>query len=246
MVARPSSALRSGPSKQADRIAGMFDAIAPRYDLLNGLLSAGLDHQWRRRAVRSLALSGTETLLDVCAGTADMALIARRETERPRRVIALDFAAAMIDVARRKVAAEGQEASIALLRGDATCLPVRAAAVDAVTVAFGVRNVEDPAAACRELHRVLRPGGRLAILEFAIPTLPLVRQAYLTYFTRMLPLLGRLVSRHSTAYSYLPASVEAFPAADRFASLLRESGFIDVTANRLTLGVVYLYSARRQ
>lgn len=238
--------MSASPSRDAGRISGMFDAIAPRYDLLNRVLSAGFDRRWRRRAIRSLALRDDETLLDVCAGTADVALEARRGVGRSRagRVVGVDFSAAMLDLGRRKIEA-AHEPAVALVRGDAMRLPVRAGGVDAVTVAFGVRNVEDASAACREMHRVLRPGGRLAILEFAIPTLPLVRQIYLGYFTRVLPLLGRLVSRHSTAYAYLPASVTAFPPPARFVDVLRELGFADVVANRLTMGVVYLYSARK-
>ena len=233
------------PSKEARTISGMFDAIAPRYDLLNRILSAGFDRRWRRRAIASLALAGDETLLDVCAGTADVALEARRGVGRSRagRVIAVDFSEAMLAIGRRKVEAAGD--TTALVRGDAMRLPIAEGRIDAVTAAFGVRNVEDAGAACREMHRVLRPGGRLAILEFAIPTLPVVRQAYLGYFSVVLPALGRLVSRHSTAYSYLPASVGAFPSPARFAALLRDVGFVGVTANRLTLGIVYMYRARK-
>jgi demethylmenaquinone methyltransferase/2-methoxy-6-polyprenyl-1,4-benzoquinol methylase len=221
----------------------MFDAIAPRYDLLNTVLSAGLDRGWRRRAIASLGLTGRETLLDICAGTADVALTARRRGAR--RVIGVDFAAAMLAIGRRKVDAAGETPAVVLLRGDAMRLPIRDGSVGAATAAFGVRNVEDAGTACREMHRVLRPGGRLAILEFAIPTLPILRQAYLSYFTWVLPRLGRVVSRHATAYTYLPASVEAFPVPDRFAELLRQIGFVDVRATRLTLGIVYLYCARR-
>ncbi|RPH58781.1 MAG: bifunctional demethylmenaquinone methyltransferase/2-methoxy-6-polyprenyl-1,4-benzoquinol methylase UbiE [Acidobacteria bacterium] len=230
-------------SKDARQIAGMFDAIAPRYDLLNQWLSAGFDRRWRRRAVRSLALTGRETLLDLCTGTADVALAARRTAGGARRVVGVDFAAAMLEVAREKIDQAGERASIALLRGDATRLPIEGASVDALSVAFGVRNVDDAVAACREMCRVLRPGGRLAILEFAIPKLAAVRGAYLFYFTRVLPRLGKLVSHHSTAYAYLPASVGAFQTPDEFARLLRDVGFVDVSATRLTFGIVYLYTA---
>lgn len=232
-------------SKDARQIAGMFDAIAPRYDLLNQWLSAGFDRRWRRRAVRSLALTGRETLLDLCTGTADVALAARCSAGGARRVVGVDFAAAMLEVAREKIDRAGERASIALLRGDATRLPIEGASVDALSVAFGVRNVDDPVAACREMCRVLRPGGRLAILEFAIPKLAAVRGAYLFYFTRVLPRLGKLVSHHSTAYAYLPASVGAFQTPDEFARLLRDVGFVDVSATRLTFGIVYLYSATK-
>ena len=232
------------PSKEPNRIAGMFDAIAPRYDLLNGLLSAGFDRRWRALAIRSLRLTGEQVLLDLCTGTADLALTARRSAAgRARRVVGIDFAPAMLQRAQRKIYGAGENGAIAVVRGDAMRLPIHDGAVDALTVAFGIRNVEVAETACREMCRVLRPGGRLAVLEFAIPTMPIVRQAYLLYFTYVLPALGRLISRHATAYSYLPASVTAFPTPDRFARLLQDVGFVGVVVNRLTLGVVFLYSA---
>jgi demethylmenaquinone methyltransferase/2-methoxy-6-polyprenyl-1,4-benzoquinol methylase len=234
------------PSKEARRIAGMFDAIAPRYDLLNRLLSAGFDRRWRTRAIRSLGLTGHETVLDLCTGTADVALAERRASGHARRVIGVDFAATMLKIGQRKIREAAEKNGIALLRADAMRLPIRDDGVDAVTVAFGIRNVEDAETACREMRRVLRSGGRLAILEFAIPTAPVIRQAYLSYVTHMLPLLGRLFSRHATAYSYLPASVRAFPPPDRFARLLSDVGFSNISVNPLTMGIVYLYNGTKQ
>src|SRR5687767_9100787 len=156
--------------KSRDRIAGMFDAIAPRYDLLNRLLSVGIDRRWRAAAIRSLGLTGRETLLDVCTGTADVALEARRGGAA--RVLGVDFAGAMLKLGFVKVRAAGEDGRIPLVRGDAMSLPARDASVDAVTVAFGIRNVEQPERACAEMARVLKPGGRLAILEFGVPRLP--------------------------------------------------------------------------
>jgi demethylmenaquinone methyltransferase/2-methoxy-6-polyprenyl-1,4-benzoquinol methylase len=233
------------PDKAPDRIAGMFDAIAPRYDLLNRLLSAGIDRRWRARAIRSLHLTGREVLLDVCTGTADVALQARREASGAARVVGVDFAGAMLSIGRQKVGTAGESARIVLLRGDATSLPVSSASVDAATVAFGIRNVERPEVACAEMARALRPGGRLAILEFAEPRLPGVRTLYLWYFKYLLPWIGRVVSGHRAAYSYLPASVSNFPPPPAFAALLERAGFRDVRADPLTLGIVYLYTARR-
>ena len=251
-------------SKEPARIAGMFDAIAARYDLLNHLLSAGIDRRWRALAIRSLGLTGRETLLDVCTGTADIALQARRrESSRRRsalawlagarsaeaagphaaRVIGVDFAGAMLAFGRRKVREAGEDHGITLVRGDATNLPVRDGSVDAVTIAFGIRNVERPERACAEMARALRPGGRLAILEFGVPRLPGVSTLYLWYFKYLLPRVGRLVSGHTAAYSYLPASVGTFPPPAAFMTILEQAGFSSVRADSLTLGIVYLYTA---
>ena len=131
------------------------------------------------------------------------------------------------------------------MRGDATCLPAADASVDAVTLAFGIRNVENANAACAEIYRVLKRGGRLAILEFSVPTTPGLREAYLVVFQSVLPRIGRLVSRHHAAYGYLPASVGAFASPEDFVKVLRQSGFVEVSAVPLTLGIVFLYTARR-
>lgn len=232
-------------SKSPARIAGMFDAIAGRYDLLNRLLSAGIDQHWRKRALRSLSLTGRERLVDLCTGTADLAIAVASARPGARQVIGIDFAAAMLSIGKRKVHRSQLDGSIALLRGDAMRIPLRDASVDALTIAFGIRNVEDPSAACHEIYRVLAPGGKLAVLEFAIPTAPGIRSAYLWYFNHVLPCIGRLVSRDDTAYAYLPASVHGFATPDEFAYSLREIGFTDVAAKPLTLGIVCLFTGRR-
>jgi demethylmenaquinone methyltransferase/2-methoxy-6-polyprenyl-1,4-benzoquinol methylase len=220
----------------------MFNAIAPRYDLLNRVLSAGIDRYWRARAIRSLALEPSGRLLDVCCGTADVALQARAHGAAAR-IIGVDFAGAMLDIARRKVHATGEGAAIALVRGDASLLPVASGSVDAVTIAFGIRNVQRPEVACAEMARVLKSGGRLAILEFGEPRLRGLSFLYHWYFRHVLPLLGRMISGHNVAYSYLPASVSAFPPPAVFARVLGEAGFENVRAVPLTLGIVYLYTA---
>ena len=238
--------MTSVPDKTPDRIAGMFDAIAPRYDLLNHVLSAGIDRRWCALAIRSLGLTGRETLLDVCTGTADIALQARRrESSGPHaaRVIGVDFAGAMLAFGRRKVREAGEDDGITLVRGDATNLPIRDGSVDAVTIAFGIRNVERPERACAEMARALRSGGRLAILEFGVPRLPGVSTLYLWYFKYLLPRVGRFVSGHTAAYSYLPASVSTFPPPAGFMTILEQAGFSSVRADSLTLGIVYLYTA---
>jgi demethylmenaquinone methyltransferase / 2-methoxy-6-polyprenyl-1,4-benzoquinol methylase len=230
--------------KSPRRIAGMFDAIAPRYDLLNRVLSAGLDRYWRRAAIRALRFTGNEMLLDVCTGTGDVALAAAGARPGAARVLGVDFAAAMLACARAKTAS-GVRARLHWVQGDATGLPVRSDWVDAVTIAFGIRNVVDSDQACAELWRVLRPGGRLAILEFGLPVVAAVRPLYLWYFQHVLPRIGRAVSRHDAAYSYLPASVGAFPWGEAFAEILRKQGFNNVIARPLTFGIVYLYTGEK-
>jgi demethylmenaquinone methyltransferase/2-methoxy-6-polyprenyl-1,4-benzoquinol methylase len=232
-------------SKSPERIAGMFDAIAGRYDLLNHLLSAGIDSRWRTRAIASLALTGRERVLDVCTGTGDLAIAALRAQPPAARVVGVDFAGAMLRVGRDKVMRAGLADRLALVRGDAMRIPAGDATVDGVTVAFGIRNVEDVPAACAELHRVLTPGGRLAILEFAVPTAPGVSAVYLWYLRHLLPRIGRLVSRHDAAYGYLPASIDAFTAPEAFVKILQQTGFVGVVPVSLTFGSVVLYTATR-
>ena len=235
----------SAPAKEAARISGMFDAIAGRYDLLNHLLSAGLDKRWRRRAVDALQFSGREIVLDLCTGTADLALAATSGAQRARRVIGVDFSAAMLEIGRGKVGGSVGEGAAApavdLIRGDAMRIPLRDASVDATTIGFGIRNVEQPAAVCREIARVLRPGGTLVILEFSLPRSAALRSLYLWYFRKILPLIGRVISKHPSAYTYLPASVEAFPSPEEFLQQLRDAGFGTTRAVPLTFGVVYMF-----
>lgn len=231
-------------SKSPQKIAGMFDAIAARYDFLNHLLSAGIDKRWRKAAIASLQLSGRERVLDLCTGTADLAIAARAATPRAARVVGVDFAGAMLRIGQDKLLQGGLADRVTLVRGDASRVPVASATVDAVTIAFGIRNVERTADACTEMHRVLKPGGRIAVLEFAIPRTPLIKAGYLFYFNHVLPRIGQLVARHQ-AYAYLPASVGAFATPDEFVTLLRQTGFRDVQARPLTFGIVYLYTATR-
>jgi demethylmenaquinone methyltransferase/2-methoxy-6-polyprenyl-1,4-benzoquinol methylase len=160
------------------------------------------------------------------------------------RVVGVDFSGAMLALGLRKIAAAGEASRIALVRGDAMRLPAAARSVDAVTVAFGIRNVQRPEVACAEMARVLRPGGRLAILEFGVPRIPGIRPLYQWYFTHVLPLVGRAISGHSAAYSYLPASVGTFAPPSEFVETLRRAGFIDISADPLTFGIVYLYTAK--
>ena len=227
-----------------DDIARMFDRIAGRYDLLNRVLSAGRDRVWRARAVESLRLRGGETVLDLCTGTADLLLALAPPHGPAGRVVGVDFSAGMLRLGQRKVRRSTARGALTLLQGDAERLPLGGGSVDGVTIGFGIRNVHDRGAALAEVRRVLRPGGRLAILEFGAPGPAPLRALYLWYFQRVLPLVGRLVSRHASAYSYLPASVGAFPAPAAFCAMLEQAGFADVRCDPLTLGIVCLYTAR--
>ncbi len=233
-------------SRDPNRIAGMFDDIAGRYDFLNHALSAGLDRRWRRRAIRELSLTGRERVVDVCTGTADLAVEAATHVGgRAGEVVGLDFSGAMLKLGLEKTRRLGLDGQIRLSRADAMRLPISDSSCDAVTVGFGIRNVSDQQAACREMARILRSGGRLAILEFSMPTTPVVRNVYQWYFRRVLPAIGRLVSRHRDAYSYLPASVGEFPPPREFVRRLEVCGFRNVRPVRLAFGAVYLYVAQR-
>jgi demethylmenaquinone methyltransferase/2-methoxy-6-polyprenyl-1,4-benzoquinol methylase len=233
-------------NKSPERIAGMFDAIAGKYDFLNHLLSAGIDRRWRRQAIQTLGLTGRERVLDLCTGTGDLAIASLDAVPGAARVVGVDFAGAMLRIGVEKARTRQLTSRLTLVRGDASCIPAAGRSVDCVTIAFGIRNVQNTAAACDEIHRVLSPGGRLAVLEFGIPTTPGLRAAYLWYFNRVLPRIGSLVSRHNAAYGYLPASVGAFASPDEFVKILRHSGFSDVRAVPLTFGIVYLYTTIRQ
>jgi len=233
----------AAPDKTPSRIAGMFDSIAPRYDLLNRVLSLGLDQRWRQRGVSELRLGEGSRILDLCTGTADLALavIGRQPNAS---VIGVDFSAAMLERGLAKVRA-AHAGRIHLVRGDATRIPLPDRSCDGATVGFGIRNVAEPERALAELSRVLKPGGRLAILEFGQPRIPGIRTLYSWYFRYLLPAIGRRVSRHQSAYAYLPASVGSFPAPDEFARTIGSHGFVSVQAVPLTLGIVYLYVATR-
>ena len=222
----------------------MFDAIAPRYDLLNHVLSAGLDTRWRRRAIAALRLPAGARVLDLCTGTGDLAIAATRGAP-DARVVGVDFAGEMLRFGLSKVRAAGLQQHIRLIRGDATAVPVGDATCDAATIAFGIRNVAEPEKALAEIARALKPRGRLAILEFGQPRIPGVRTLYDWYFRYLLPLIGRAVSKHQSAYAYLPASVGTFPPPDEFARMIAAHGFHNVQAIPLTLGIVYLYTAER-
>lgn len=221
----------------------MFDSIARRYDTLNHLLSAGLDKRWRARAVRELGLRGGERVLDVCTGTADLGVALLTPSPGAAEVIGVDFSHEMLKVGVAKARSGPHARRLHLARGDAMNLPLPADSVDAATIGFGIRNVQHPEVALAEIARALRPGGRLAILEFGFPRIPGIAALYKWYFRVVLPRVGRAISKHGKAYSYLPASVARFPTPEAFAETIRAAGFSRVRAVPLALGIVYLYIA---
>ena len=224
-------------------VRSMFDRIAPRYDLLNRLLSGGTDVRWRRRAVAFLDLPPGARVLDLCTGTADLLLEALR-SGGARGGLGVDLSHQMLVRGKQKLAAAGAEGT-AVAGGDAERLPVRDGSFDGALVAFGIRNVGDPLAALREVHRALRPGGRFVVLEFQTPRGPL-GAAYKLYFRHVLPRVGGLVSGDRSAYAYLPASVARFPEPEAFAALMQQAGFGDVRHERLTLGIAWLHRGEKR
>ncbi len=223
--------------KRGGRVSRMFDRIAPTYDLLNHLLSANVDARWRARAVAALGLTGRERVLDACTGTGDLAraLLDGGAAE----VDATDFAPAML---ARAAAKTGGRARLRV--ADTTDLPFADATFDAATVGFGVRNLERLDRGLSELARVLKPGGRLCILEFSRPRNPLFRALFNVYFMLVLPLIGNLVSGGAdNAYAYLPRSVLAFPGPEALAARLRQAGFAEVEVLPLTFGIACLHVA---
>jgi demethylmenaquinone methyltransferase/2-methoxy-6-polyprenyl-1,4-benzoquinol methylase len=218
----------------------MFSAIAPRYDFLNHLLSAGRDRAWRREAVAATALPREGILLDVCTGTADMALEAARQFP-DARIVGVDFSHPMIALGAAKIERARLADRVRLQAAPAEALPFPDDSFDAATVAFGLRNLPDRHRGLREMHRVLKPGGRAVILEFTTPPGPLLRRVYLWYFHRVLPFIGRLVSGHPLAYSYLPASVTEFPSPEGLAAWMRDAGFREVSYRLLTGGIVSIH-----
>ncbi len=217
----------------------MFTAIAPRYDFLNRLLSLGIDQQWRQFVGRRLADLEHPQVLDVACGTADLSL-AIRQSNRQAKVVGLDFSTQMLTLAQEKIRQLSEADGLDLLAGSAEDLPFADQSFDALTIAFGIRNVIDRPRALREFCRVMKPGARLVILEFSLPDQFLLRALYRLYFLKILPLIGGLFARKS-AYKYLPESVVQFPERDEFARMVKGAGFSKLRYHPLTGGIVTVY-----
>jgi demethylmenaquinone methyltransferase/2-methoxy-6-polyprenyl-1,4-benzoquinol methylase len=242
MANHPQAAPSQGRQRER-QVRTLFSEIAPRYDLLNHVLSLNIDRAWRRRAVDRLGWERAPAglYLDACAGTYDLSLELARRAGFDGRVVASDFAEPMLVEGLPKLG----DAPVSPVCGDSLRLPFAERTFHGATVGFGVRNLADLDHGLVEFHRVLRSGGRLVILEFTVPPNPIVRAGYMLYFTRILPLVGRLVSGHPWAYTYLPASVREFPGPDALAARLLEAGFRESGYRLLTMGIAALHWAEK-
>jgi demethylmenaquinone methyltransferase / 2-methoxy-6-polyprenyl-1,4-benzoquinol methylase len=236
------------PYKQSDnrkkqQVEQMFDHIAPKYDFLNHFLSFNIDKLWRKKAIKILSRFKHDTILDVATGTGDFAIEASKLN--PSKITGFDLSEQMLNVGRLKVKQLGLDSLIEFQKGDSESMPFENSWFDAITVAFGVRNFENLEAGLKEFNRVLKPEGVVVILEFSKPKYFPMKQFYWFYSFVILPLIGRLVSRDHSAYSYLPESVRAFPDDRKFLAILQETGFTRCWQKRLTFGVATIYVAQK-
>lgn len=234
---------------QKQGVRQMFDRIAPTYDRLNHMLSLGIDRRWRRTAVDALGKhfppqGGQGVILDIATGTGDFAMLLA-ERLKPQRIIGADISEGMMDVGREKVAQAGLQDVISFQWEDCTKLSFPDGTFDAVTSAYGVRNFQDLDAGLREMQRVLRPGGHLLIVELTPPPRFPMKQLFWVYAHVVMPLLGRLISHDDSAYTYLPASMEAFPQAEKMEGILHRAGFTDIQWHRFTFGISTMYLAKK-
>lgn len=223
----------------------MFDAISSRYDILNRLLSFGLDLFWRRRLGRFLPQDGAVSLLDLATGTADVLLTLVRHNKNIEYAVGMDMAEQMLSIGREKIARANLSNKITLTHGDAGHIPFEAGRFDAVTMAFGIRNVEDPAQVLREMRRVLKDGGRALILEFSLPENRILRAAHLFYLRFVVPAIGGLISGHGPAYRYLNQTIERFPYGAAFCAMMADAGFRNPSALPLSGGIATVYAGEK-
>jgi demethylmenaquinone methyltransferase / 2-methoxy-6-polyprenyl-1,4-benzoquinol methylase len=234
---------KEGTTKKQE-VAEMFNNIAPRYDLLNHLLSMGIDKGWRKQAVNEFRNNPPELLLDVATGTGDFAISAL--SLNPRHITGIDISKGMLEAGRKKINKLGLNEKITLKEGDSENIPYEENTFNGAMVAFGVRNFGDLDKGLREIHRILKPGGKLVVLEFSRPVHFPFKQLYWFYFRYILPLIGRLVSKDKAAYTYLPASVKAFPDGEAFLSRLSAAGFSGTSQKQLTFGIASIYCGHKK
>jgi demethylmenaquinone methyltransferase/2-methoxy-6-polyprenyl-1,4-benzoquinol methylase len=227
---------------KTEQVRQMFDSIAPAYDFMNRAMTLGIDIWWRKLAVKRLRLLQPARILDVATGTGDFA-IQLHQSLKPQHILGIDLSQGMLDEARRKVREKGLEKEITFSQDDCMALHLDDESVDAVTVAFGVRNFEHLQQGYHEMARVLRPGGMLCVLELSTPTNPVIRWFYDLYTLHIIPWIGSKKSGDKSAYRYLPQSIAAVPQGDEMLQLMRNAGLKDATFKRLTLGVCTIYTA---
>lgn len=228
-----------------EQVEEMFDNIAPTYDRLNHIMSLNIDKIWRRRVMRIVRRHKARKIMDVATGTGDLAIAMAKRVDRTQ-ILGIDLSEEMLAVARKKIQKQGLEERIMLEKGDAENLAmVSSESLDAATVAFGVRNFENIERGLSEIYRTLRVGGLLVVLEFSMPKNRLIRWVYSQYAHRLLPRIGGMISKDKRAYTYLPDSVEEFPAPERFAEILKGVGFKSVKLRSQSFGIAYIYIATK-
>ena len=230
--------------EKAQQVEQMFDNIAPTYDTLNHRLSWDIDRGWRRKAIQQLAPYKPQTMLDIATGTGDFAIMAAQML-KPQQLIGADISEGMMDIGRKKVKAQGLDEIISFAKEDCLALSYDDASFDAVTAAFGIRNFADLDKGLSEMCRVLKPGGHLSIVELTTPVSFPMKQLFHIYSHTVLPVYGRLISKDTSAYSYLTKTIEAFPQGERMQDILRRAGFKDASFKRLTFGISTMYFATK-
>lgn len=230
--------------EKATQVETMFDNIAPTYDKLNHRLSWDIDRGWRRTAINALRPYKPQTVLDIATGTGDFAILAAK-TLQPKQLIGADISEGMMRIGREKVAKEGLQDIISFQKEDCLNLSFKSNTFDAVTAAFGIRNFQDLDQGLREMHRVLKPGGHLSIVELTSPVSFPMKQLFHVYSHTVLPIYGRLISKDQSAYAYLTATIEAFPQGEHMMEILHKAGFTTATYRRLTFGICTFYFAMK-
>lgn len=232
-------------NSKSEMVRGMFNDIAPTYDKLNHILSFDIDKVWRKRVVRIVQGLGAKHIMDMATGTGDLAIALARKIEGST-IYGADFSSEMLAVARKKIERLGLLERISLTECNAEDIPLEDSSVEAVTVAFGVRNFEHQKEALTEIKRTIKRGGHLVVLEFSNPKCALVRYVYRFYSHYILPAIGRIISRHNNAYTYLPESIDQFATPEAFTELLQEVGFVDVKRRSQSFGIAQIYIAKRE